>query len=318
MPPERPGGAPAAGEPALNLSDEVASALPSGRVVALESSLICQGMPWPHNLETALRAEQAVRAEGAVPATVAIVDGRVRVGLSRTELEALAQRRGAVKVSLRDIPWAELRGLTGGTTVSATMALATLAGVRVFATGGIGGVHEGPGVDVSADLLALSRYDMVVVSSGAKSFLDIATTLELLETLGVPVVGFRTDEFPGFYVRSTGHPVPMRVDEVDDVVRLARLKWQRGLPGAVLVVNPVPEAHAADPEAVGRAIDQARRAAAERGIRGQQVTPFILEAIRRLTGGRSLQANVELVVNNAALAARIAVRMGNQTGAEAP
>ena len=316
MSPERPGGASASGERTLHLSDEVASALPSGRVVALESSLICQGMPWPHNLEAALRAEDAVRAAGAVPATVAIVDGRVRVGLSRPEIEELARRRDTVKVSLRDIPWAELRGLAGGTTVSATMALASQAGIRVFATGGIGGVHPGPGVDVSADLLALSRYDMVVVSSGAKSFLDIPTTLELLETLGVPVVGYRTSEFPGFYVRSTGHPVPVRLDEVDDIVRLARLKWQRGLSGAVLVVNPVPEQHAADPDTVARAIAEARRAAAERGIRGQQVTPFILEEIRRLTGGRSLQANVELVVANAALAARIAVRMGGASGAE--
>lgn len=296
------------------LSEEVAAALPSGRVVALESSLICQGMPWPRNLETALRAEEAVRAEGAVPATVAVVEGRLRAGLSRAELESLARRRDAVKVGLRDIPWVELRGLTGGTTVSGTMAVAGPAGIRVFATGGIGGVHRGPGVDVSADLVALARYDMVVVSSGAKSFLDVAATLELLETLGVPVVGYRTSEFPGFYARSTGHPVPMRLDEVDDLANLARLKWERGLPGAVLVVNPVPEAYAADPEAVGRAVDAACRAAAERGVRGQDLTPFVLEEIRRLTGGRSLQANVELVVSNAALAARIAVRLGSPRG----
>lgn len=298
----------------VRIAEEVAAAIPAGRVVALESSLICQGMPWPHNLETALRAEEAVRARGAVPATIAIVDGEVRIGLSRSELEALARCPDAQKVGIRDIPWAEWRRLTGGTTVSATMALARPAGLQVFATGGIGGVHEGSAMDISADLLALARYDMVVVSSGVKSFLDVANTLELLETLGVPVVGYRTAEFPGFYVRTTGHPVPVRLDEVDDIVGFARLKWQRGLPGAVLVVNPVPEPHAADPGAVARAIEQARREAAERAIRGQQVTPFILDAIRRLTGGQSLKANVELVVNNAALAARIAVRMSELTG----
>ncbi|MEW6045437.1 MAG: pseudouridine-5'-phosphate glycosidase [Bacillota bacterium] len=294
---------------AYRTTDEVATALYKGHVVALESSLICQGMPWPNNLETALRAEEAVRAEGAVPATIAVVDGQVRIGLSRPELESLARRSDTVKIAMRDIPWAELRRLTGGTTVSGTMALASLAGITVFATGGVGGVHEGVAMDISSDLGALARFNMVVVSSGAKSFLDIASTLELLETLGVPVVGYRTSEFPGFYVRTSGHPVPMRVDEVDDIVRLARIKWECQLTGAVLVVNPVPEACAPDPAEVSNAIEQARKTAAERGIRGQEVTPFILEQIRRLTGGRSLEANVELVVSNAALAARIAVRM---------
>ncbi|WP_324715863.1 pseudouridine-5'-phosphate glycosidase [Carboxydochorda subterranea] len=303
----------------VGVSEEVAAALPSGRVVALESSLICQGMPWPHNLETGLQAEEAVRTAGATPATVAILEGQVRIGLSRAQLEALARREDAVKVGIREIPWTLLRHLTGGTTVSATMALAALAGIRVFATGGIGGVHGSHDLDISADLVALARFDMVVVSSGAKSFLDIPATLEVLETLGVPVIGYRTGDFPGFFVRTTGYPLPMRADEVEDIVRFARLKWKLRLPGAVLVVNPAPEADAADPAAVDRAIRQARQEAAQRGIRGQRVTPFILETIRQLTGGQSLKANKALVVDNAALAARIAVRLANApVGDEVP
>ncbi|HHW13892.1 MAG TPA: pseudouridine-5'-phosphate glycosidase, partial [Firmicutes bacterium] len=229
------------------IAPEVERALPEGRVVALESSIICQGMPWPQNLETVSAMEEAIRAEGAMPATVAVVDGRVRVGLSRDELEALAQRRDAVKAGMRDLPWVQLKGLTAGTTVSATMAVAEAVGVRVFATGGIGGVHPGAlsggagsGVaDISSDLAALARFGVLVVCSGAKAFLDIENTLEVLETLGVPVLGYQTDDFPGFYVRRTGFKVPCRLDRVEEVVEFARLKWAGNRAGGILLTNPV-------------------------------------------------------------------------------
>ncbi len=294
----------------LTISDEVGAALPEGRVVALESSIICQGMPWPHNLETALAAEEAIWSEGAVPATIAVVDGEVRVGLGRGELEHLAKRQDTVKAGIRDLPWAELRGLTAGTTVSATMAIADAAGIRIFATGGIGGVHPGEAMDISTDLVALSRLNVIVVCSGAKSFLDIGNTLEVLETLGVPVIGFGTDDFPGFFVRSTGFKVPYRLDSVDDVVDFARIKWSRGLSGGILVTNPVPSDAAADEGVIGRAIEYARKAAEEQGISGKAVTPFILEQIRRFTNGKSLSANVALAVNNAKIAGQIATRAG--------
>jgi len=294
----------------LRISKDVGDALPEGRVVALESSIICQGMPWPQNIETALAAEEAVRREGAVPATIAVVDGEVRVGLGRGELEHLAKRQDTVKAGIRDLPWAELKGLTAGTTVSATMAVANAAGIRVFATGGTGGVHPGEAMDISTDLVALSRLNVIVVCSGAKSFLDIGNTLEVLETLGVPVIGYKTDDFPGFFVRSTGFRVPYRLDSVDEIARFAQLKWSREFTGGILVTNPVPSHAAADEKVVSQAIEYARRTADEQGIRGKAVTPFILEHIRRFTDGQSLSANVALVVNNAKLAGQIASQAG--------
>lgn len=294
----------------LRVSREVVDALSEGRVVALESSIICQGMPWPQNLETALAAEEAIRSEGAVPATIAVVDGEVRVGLSPSELEQLAKRKDAVKAGIRDLPWAELKGLTAGTTVSATMAIADAAGIRVFATGGIGGVHPGEAMDISTDLVALSRLNVIVVCSGAKSFLDIENTLEVLETLGVPVIGYQTDDFPGFFVRSTGFKVPYRLNSVDEIVRFAQIKWSRGLTGGILVTNPVPPHAAADDKVISQAIEYAQRTADEQGIKGKAVTPFILEQIRRFTDGQSLSANVALAVNNAKLAGQIARQAG--------
>ncbi|MDI7247790.1 MAG: pseudouridine-5'-phosphate glycosidase [Bacillota bacterium] len=294
----------------LKISDEVAAALPEGRVVALESSIICQGMPWPQNIETALAAEEAIRREGAVPATIAVADGEVRVGLSPSELEQLAKRKDAVKAGIRDLPWAELKSLTAGTTVSATMAIADAAGIRVFATGGIGGVHPGEAMDISMDLVALSRLNVIVVCSGAKSFLDIGNTLEVLETLSVPVIGYQTDDFPGFFVRSTGFRVPYRLDSVDEIVRFAQIKWSRGLTGGILVTNPVPSHAATDDKVISQAIEYAQRTADEQGIKGKAVTPFILEQIRRFTNGQSLSANVALAVNNAKLAGQIASQAG--------
>lgn len=302
---------------AYRLTDEVQAALGEGRVVALESSIICQGMPWPHNLETAQAMEAAIRAEGGVPATVAVLDGEVRVGLAPAELEALAQRRDTIKVGMRDLPWAEMKGLTGGTTVSGTMAVAAAVGIRIFATGGIGGVHQGAfggpsgaPADISSDLAALAKYDVLVVCSGAKSFLDLENTLEVLETLGVPVLGYQTDEFPGFYVRQTGLKVPYRVDEVAEVVAFTRAKWAAGLTGGVLLTNPVPESAAGEAAAIGAAIAEAQRLLAEQGIKGKAVTPFILERIRQLTGGASLKANIALAVNNARLGGQIAAHRG--------
>ncbi|MGE5553049.1 MAG: pseudouridine-5'-phosphate glycosidase [Betaproteobacteria bacterium] len=292
------------------VSEEVRRGLPESRVVALESSIICQGMPWPQNLETALAMEEAIRDEGAVPATIAVVDGKVRVGLEREELEQLAQRKDVVKVGMRDLPWVELKGLTGGTTVSGTMAVAQAAGIRVFATGGIGGVHPGGTMDISSDLVALSRFSVMVVCSGAKSFLDIGNTLELLETLGVPVIGYQTDDFPGFYVPHTGFKVPYRLDDVSEIIGFARVKWSRNLPGGILVANPVPSAQAGDTRTISDAIERAQSMAAVQGVKGKLVTPFILEQIRRLTDGASLRANMALAVNNARLAGQIASRLG--------
>jgi pseudouridine-5'-phosphate glycosidase len=292
------------------ISDEVKRALPEGRVVALESSIICQGMPWPHNLETAAGMEEAIRAEGAVPATIAIVDGEVRVGLSQSELEELAQRKDAVKAGVRDLPWVGMKRLTAGTTVSATMAVAESVGIRVFATGGIGGVHHGDVMDISSDLVALSRYNVLVVCSGAKSFLDLENTLEVLETLCVPVIGYQTDDFPGFYVRSTGFKVPYRLDELSEVAGFARAKWDQGLNGGILLTNPVPADAAADDQLIAGAIAEAKRLAEEKGVKGKAVTPFILDQIRRLTEGVSLRANIALAKNNARLGGRIARQLG--------
>src|SRR5690554_10139 len=275
----------------IRVAEEVQAALDQGRVVALESSIICQGMPWPQNFETATAAEERIREQGGVPATIAVIDGEIRSGLTRQELEALARRQDAVKVGMRDLPWVQLKGLTGGTTVSGTLAVADRLGIRFFATGGIGGVHPGDGLDVSSDLTALARFDVIVVCSGVKSFLDIGATLEYLETQSVPVIGYQTDEFPGFFVRSTGFRVPYRVDSPQEVVEFARFKWAQGWRGGLVVANPVPQEDAADEELVARAIEEASRRAQAQGITGQALTPFILSQVVELTGGQSLRAN---------------------------
>lgn len=298
-------------------SDEVQAALGEGRVVALESSLVAQGMPWPENLETALAMEEAVRRAGAVPATVAVVQGQVLLGAPRRQLEELARagggaageaaRAAVVKVGLQDLAWVQLQGATGGTTVSATLAVAAAAGVRVFATGGIGGVHRENPHDISTDLVALARYPVMVVCSGAKAFLDVPRTLELLETLGVPVIGYRTDTFPGFFTRATPYPVTRRLDDPGAVVRLARRAWAWG-GGGILVAQPVPEEAALPQAEVDRAVAEAVQAAAEQGVTGKATTPFLLEQIRHRTGGRSLAANMRLAVANAGLAGELARR----------
>ena len=297
----------------LHRSAEVADALRAGRaVVALESTLITHGLPHPANVETALAMEAAVRATGAVPATIAVLGGKITVGLSRAEIERLATRpAGTVrKCSRRDLPIAVARGEDGATTVAGTMIVAHLAGIRVFATGGIGGVHRGAPFDVSADLLELGRTPVAVVCSGAKSILDLPLTLEVLETQGVPVIGLGTDTLPAFYSRSSGLPVDVRVEsaaEAASIIAAARrLAAQHGL----LVTVPVPEADALPAEEVEAAIQQATAEAAAQGVHGKRVTPFVLARVAELTGGESRRANVALLVNNARVAGAIAVALG--------
>ncbi|MGA2045656.1 MAG: pseudouridine-5'-phosphate glycosidase [Roseiarcus sp.] len=296
----------------LDVGEEAAAALAAGRpVVALESTIITHGMPFPHNLQTALMLEETVRANGATPATVAVVEGRFRAGLDGATLERLARLSGGVvKASRRDLSAVAARNGTAGTTVAATMFVAALAGVEIFATGGIGGVHRGAEetFDISADLIELSRTRVAVVCAGAKSILDIAKTLEFLESQGVPVIGFRCDEFPAFYARTSGLRLDHRCDGAHDVARMVRLQHDIG-PGGLLIANPIPEAHALDAAAIEARINEAVAEARAQGVGQKQVTPFLLRRIVELTEGRSLEANMALVRNNAALAAQVAVEL---------
>ena len=291
----------------LVLHTEVEEALRAGRpVVALESTLIAHGLPFPTNLETAHRLEAIVRTERATPATIAVLGGRLKVGLDDTELEHLARGGDVRKVSLRDLPIVVAQGGDGATTVAATMWIAAQAGIEVFATGGIGGVHRGQPFDVSADLPELAHTPVAVVCAGAKSILDLPLTLEWLETWGVPVIGYGSDEFPAFYTRSSGLPVDVRADSPQAAAEIIRAKWNLGLDGGVLIVAPVPAEAALPAEKMEAAIAQALEAAGAQGIRGKSLTPFLLARIAEVTRGASLQANVALLENNAAIAARIA------------
>jgi pseudouridine-5'-phosphate glycosidase len=295
--------------PLLDVRPEVAAALGEGRpVVALESTLITHGLPWPVNLETARAAEAAVRAGGAVPATIAVWKGRPTVGLTDAELEELAKATGVLKASRRDLAAAVAQGRTAATTVAATMFLAHRAGIRLFATGGIGGAHRGEGYawDISADLVELARTPVAVVCAGAKSILDIPRTLEILETLGVPVVGYGTDEFPAFYVRSSAQPVSARVESPGDAAALLSAHWGLGGSGVVLA-QPVPANVALDPDEFRRALAEAEARALAEAVRGKELTPFLLARLAEATGGRSLRANQALIVANARLAAQVAL-----------
>lgn len=274
-------------------------------VVALESTVITHGLPHPHNLSLARDMESAVRAEGAIPATIALFHGQVRVGLSAPEVEQLAQAQ-ALKVSRRDFATAIVKKLHGGTTVAGTMFVARKAGIDVFATGGIGGVHRESAFDISTDLQALADTPMVVVCAGAKAILDLPATLEYLETMSVPVVGFQTDEFPAFYSRESGLRVSARFDSPEEIAAFAQAHWGAGLTSAILVTNPVPEADAIPKAEMDPFITQASAEAVQQGIHGQRVTPFLLQRINELTAGRSMRANLALLLNNARLAARIA------------
>ena len=300
---------PSSAVPFLELHAPVAEALSSGLpVVALESTIITHGMPFPDNARMAARVEELIAAEGAVPATIAVVNGRLKIGLSAAEREALARSSGAMKLSRADLAFAVAQKRTGGTTVAATMVGAHLAGIEVFATGGIGGVHKGAetSFDISADLDELARTPVIVVSAGAKAILDIAKTLEVLETRGVPVVGFETDAMPAFWSRTSPFRAPLRLDAPEDVARFFRARAMLGTGGGMLVANPVPPDHAIEEGRMNAWIAEAQRAAEAEQIGGKAVTPFLLARIVELSGGESLRTNIALVENNARLAARIA------------
>ncbi|MGB3181986.1 MAG: pseudouridine-5'-phosphate glycosidase [Cyclobacteriaceae bacterium] len=296
--------------PLLTYSKAVTEAKQSNTpLVALESTIITHGMPYPANLETARAVEDIIRKGGATPATIALMDGRIRIGLDDADLEQLAADKRAVKVSRRDMPVILARKLTGATTVSATMIAAEMAGIRIFVTGGIGGVHRGgeTTMDISADLRELSRTSVAVVSAGAKSILDIGLTLEYLETEGVPVLGWATEDFPAFYSRASGHKVNYRLDTPDDIARVLYAKWQSGLSGGVLVANPVPEAYAIPPDEVEQIVEEAMVKARQTGVKGKELTPFLLKTIGEQTGGRSLETNIALIKHNAKKGAGLAV-----------
>ena len=294
----------------LEISPEVKSALAEGRpVVALESTIISHGMPYPQNVETAMNVEKIVRENGAVPATIAIIGGKLKAGLSADEIEYLGKKGYDVtKASRRDLPVLVARGEDGATTVATTMIIAAMAGIKVFATGGIGGVHRGAEVtmDISADLEELARTPVLVVCAGAKSILDLGLTLEYLETKGVPVIGYGTEELPAFYTRKSGFGVDYRLDTPDEIAAAFRAKLEMGLAGGMLVTNPIPEPYSMDPDVINKAIDEAVAEANAKGVRGKQTTPFLLAKIKDITGGDSLVSNIRLVYNNAALAAQVA------------
>ncbi|WP_377298546.1 pseudouridine-5'-phosphate glycosidase [Rhizobium sp. SGZ-381] len=292
------------------LSHEVAEAVRAGGpVVALESTIITHGMPYPANLETALAVEAVVRENGAVPATIAVIDGELRAGLEHAELESLAKAQGVVKASGRDLAVAMVRKASAGTTVSATMLLADLAGIDIFATGGVGGVHRGAEqtFDISADLTELGRTKTAVVCAGVKSILDIAKTLEYLETQRVPVIAYGTDAFPAFFTRESGYKADHRLDTAEEIAQAMHLHHRLGTGTGLLIANPIPETAALSPDFIDGTIADAVREAEERGIGRKELTPFLLGRINELSKGESLKANIALVKNNAALAARMAV-----------
>ena len=293
----------------ISFSAEVRNALDSRQpVVALESTIIAHGMPYPRNVETAILVEETIRSRGAIPATCAIIGGKLRAGLATDELELLGKEGASIpKASRRDLPYLVSKGMHGATTVASTMIIARLAGIRVFATGGIGGVHRSAAVtmDISADLQELAQTPVAVVSAGAKSILDLGLTLEYLETHGVPVIGFGTSEFPAFYTRKSGFDVDYRLDTPEEIAHLLDTKWQMGLSGGAVIANPVPEEFQMDADVIEKTIREAVQEAEKTGVKGKRITPFLLARIEELTGGKSLETNIRLVLNNAGLAADI-------------
>ena len=299
----------------MDISEEIQNSINgNGSVVALESTIISHGMPFPKNLETALEVESIIRKEGAIPATIAVVEGRIKIGLSNLELEQFAQGTKTLKVSSRDLPLAISQKQDGGTTVAATMICAGMAGISIFVTGGIGGVHRGSEktMDISGDLMELARTNVAVVCAGIKSILDIPRTLEYLETQGVPVIGYRTDEFPAFYTTTSGYSVQSRINTAEEIARCMKVKWELGLEGGMVIANPVLREDAMDEEVIEEAITKSLKEASEKGIDGKAVTPFLLERISQLTDGESLKTNIALVCNNALVGAKIASAYGNE------
>ena len=299
----------------MDISTEVQQALKTGLpIVALESTIISHGMPFPQNLKTALTVEKIIREESAVPATIAILKGRIKIGLNQHELEQFAKQTSQIKVSRRDLPLVISQKQSGGTTVAATMICAKLAGIAVFVTGGIGGVHRESEntMDISADLMELAQTNVAVVCAGIKSILDIPRTLEYLETQGVPVIGYKTEEFPAFYTPSSGSLVHSRLDTPEEIAHCMKIKWKLGLDGGIVIGNPVQEQDAMDASIIQQAISEALRDAAQKQIEGKNVTPFLLERINQITMGESLKSNISLVCNNAHLGAKIAVAYQTQ------
>ena len=299
--------------PYLDIHPEVAEALAAGKpVVALESTIISHGMPYPQNVQTALQVEQIIRENGAVPATIAIIGGRLKAGLSPEEIEYFGKKGQAIhKASRRDLAVLCARGEDGATTVATTMIIAHMAGIKIFATGGIGGVHRGAEttMDISADLEELGRTPVMVVCAGAKSILDLGLTLEYLETKGVPVIGYGTEELPAFYTRSSGFKVDYRIDTPEALAAAFLAQQDMGLGGGMLVTNPIPEEYSMDPAVINAAIDQAIAECQEKGIHGKETTPFLLARVAQITGGNSLASNIRLVYNNAKVAAQTAAAM---------
>jgi len=293
----------------LDIHPEVAHALQHGLpVVALESTIISHGMPYPQNVNTAREVEAVIREQGVVPATIGIINGQIKIGLTDEELEAFGQAQNVHKVSRRDLPYVLATGKNGATTVAATMICAQLAGIKVFVTGGLGGVHREGEVtmDISADLSELAQTNVAVVCAGAKSILDIGRTLEYLETQGVPVVGYQSDDFPAFYTRSSGYQVDARIDTPEEMAAMLKIKWDLELNGGVVIANPVPEEYALENDEMERLIEQGLTEAKAQGIKGKAVTPFLLAKMKELTGGKSLETNIALVLNNAFVGAQIA------------
>lgn len=296
----------------LEVSVEVKEALKEGKpVVALESTIISHGMPYPKNVETALNVENIIRENGAVPATIAIIDGKLKVGLTKDEIEFLGKEKNVIKTSRRDLPFVVANKFNGATTVASTMIIANLAGIKVFATGGIGGVHRGAQetFDISADLEELSMTNVAVVCAGAKSILDIGLTLEYLETKGVPVVGFNTEELPAFYTRKSGFKVDYKIESEEILAKALKAKWDLGLNGGIVVANPIPEQYEMNFEEINQAINDAVIEAEQKGIKGKESTPFLLSKVKEITKGQSLESNIQLVYNNAKLGAKLAVEL---------
>ncbi|MBR2727617.1 MAG: pseudouridine-5'-phosphate glycosidase [Solobacterium sp.] len=293
----------------LDVQPEIAAAIADGRpVVALESTILSHGMPYPENMDFAHKAEQIIRAEGAVPATTAIIGGKLKVGLTPEELDLMCNPVDIGKVSRRDVAVYLAVGKTGATTVATTMLIAAMAGIRVFATGGIGGVHRGGEntMDISADLQELASTPVAVVCAGAKMILDLGLTLEYLETQGVPVLGFRTDEFPAFYCRTSGFKLDYRAESEEEIAEIMKVKWDLGLKGGIVIGNPIPQEYELDFDWVNRVINDALKKAEEQGIRGKYITPFVLSELRDMTDGVSFASNLELAYNNIRVASRIA------------
>ncbi len=299
----------------LSIHPEVQQALENGLpVVALESTIIAHGMPYPQNVETAKRVEAELRLNGVVPATIAIIDGTIKVGLTEVELERIGNTKGVIKVSRRDLPVVLANKSLGATTVATTMIGAELAGIKVFVTGGIGGVHRGAqeSFDISADLDELSKTNVAVVCAGAKSILDLGLTLEYLETKGVPVLGYQTKYLPAFYTRESDFLVDQQVDSPKEIADILKAKWGAGLEGGVVIANPIPQAYSMDRLAIESVIQKAIGSAEQQGIRGKEVSPYLLKTIKELSEGQSLASNIELVLNNARLGAAIAVELSKR------